>query len=113
LALRIYGYDKVSTLYPTPTFLFTVEKLLDFHCCDQTPEKTNLKEEKFILAYGSVHDLLVLLFLGCVKAEHHGGEHMVEQSSSPHGGQAATRESTHFYSEHLPRKSLSYESTDG
>jgi hypothetical protein len=34
-----------------------------------------------------VHGHLDLLFLGHGEAEHHGGKHMVELSSSPHGRQ--------------------------
>jgi hypothetical protein len=43
----------------------------------------SLKEEKFILAHGvkvSVHGCLVPLLWTCGEAEHHGGEHVVEEA---------------------------------
>jgi hypothetical protein len=39
----------------------------------------------------SVHIRLALLFLGCDGAEHHGGEPVVEQNSSPHGDRETER----------------------
>jgi hypothetical protein len=39
----------------------------------------------------------------CGEAEHHGEEHMVEQSCSPHGGQDA-KEQAHFYNKDAPLK---------
>jgi hypothetical protein len=62
-----------------------------FHHCDKIPEKNKRRENLFFLMV-SLHVCLAPLLWGCGKAEHHGGEHVVEQNSSLHCGQDIKRE---------------------
>jgi hypothetical protein len=50
------------------------------HCCDEIPNKNNLREEGFIFHMASVVSV------------HHGGKGVVEQSRSYHGPQEAKKE---------------------
>jgi hypothetical protein len=59
-------------------------------------KEINLKEEMFILGHSFRDFSPWFTCLHCFwvhgEAEHHGGEHMVEQSSSPYGRQERKRE---------------------
>lgn len=96
-SLPIHGGCWVSEVALT-TLLKIVTSILcqsTFCCCDKIPKKTlkggqvyfNSWFQRFHSIVGWLH-----CFGVCGRTEHHGGEHFVEWSCSPHCGQEAKRE---------------------
>jgi hypothetical protein len=53
-AFEVWQGDEVHVEWEeSPMLLFSTPHLVSFHCCDQTPEKINWKEKRFILAHST------------------------------------------------------------